>query len=129
MAPDPTTAENLLTSRDREIMAGAVLHLPAPAQPLKWQGEIAAANSEAVWNLARTHLTNAAERSQPEVVIDLSSVRFLDSSGLGVMVRIKKLAQHHGTKLVFRHVQPAVQNVIHLSRMEEFLLGQIRPRR
>src|SRR5439155_16301170 len=23
----------------------------------------------------------------------------------------KKLAQHHGTKLVFRHVQPAVQNV------------------
>ena len=89
MAPDPTTAENLLTSRDREIMAGAVLHLPARAQPLKWQGEITAANSEAVWNLARTHLTNAAERSQPEVVIDLSSVRFLDSSGLGVMVRIE----------------------------------------
>jgi len=42
----------------------------------------------------------------------------MDSSGLGVMVRIKKLAQHHGTKLVFQHVQPAVQNVIHLSRME-----------
>jgi len=84
---------------------------------------------EEVWNIARSHLTNAAETSQPEVIIDLSEVRFMDSSGLGVMVRIKKLAQHHGTKLVFKNVQPAVENVIQLSRMEEFLLGQTRPRR
>ena len=125
MAPDPTTAENLLTSGDREIMAGAVLHLPAPAQPLKWQGEITAANADEVWNIARSYLTNAAEASQPEVIIDLSSVQLrFGSDGTD-----RKLAQYHGTKLIFQHVQPAVQNVIHLSRMEEFLLGQIRPRR
>jgi len=129
IAPDQASAESLLTSRGMETMAGAALHLPTPAQPLTWQGEITAANAESVWNLARAHLTNAAEGSQPEVIIDLSSVRFMDSSGLGVMVRIKKLAQHHGTRLVFRHVQPAVQNVIHLSRMQEFLLGRTGTRR
>ena len=65
-APDQITAEQLLQKRDRELLAGVDLNTPAPARPLRWQGEITAANSEAVWNLARTHLTNAAERSQPK---------------------------------------------------------------
>jgi len=123
VAPDSMIAEQLLQKRDREIVAAVDLSTPPPAAPLRWCGEITAANSDEVWNIACSHLKNAAEESQPEVIIDLSDVRFMDSSGLGVMLRIKKLARHHGTKLVFRHVPAAVQNVIRLSRMEEFLLG------
>ena len=58
--------------------------------------------------------------------IDLTRVRFIDSSGLGVMVRTKKLAQRHGTKLVFTGLTPPVRNVLQLARLEEFLLGYTR---
>src|SRR5690242_6272608 len=58
-----------------------------------------------------------------ELTIDLGSVRFLDSSGLGIMVRAKKQAQRHGTRLCFTGLQPPVRNVVQLARLEEFLLG------
>ncbi len=125
VASDMGSAQQLLKIRAQES-AGAVKFLPT--QPLLWQGEITAANAEEVWNISRSHLTNAAEMSQAEVVIDLSAVRFIDSSGLGIMVRIKKLAQRHGTKLVFTAPQSAVLNVVRCSRLEEFLLGQFRAR-
>jgi len=121
-APDMSGAQQLLQSRARERKAGVASDL-APSRRLRWQGEITAANAEEVWITSHAHLESAAELSQPEVVIDLSAVRFIDSSGLGVMVRTKKLAQRHGTKLDFASLQPAVLNVVRLSRMEEFLLG------
>jgi len=121
-APDMSAAQQLLQSRALEMTAGVVSDL-APSQRLRWQGEITAANAEDVWLSSQAHMQSAAEASQPEVIIDLSAVRFIDSSGLGVMVRTKKLAQRHGTKLVFTSLQPAVLNVLRLSRMEEFLLG------
>ena len=52
----------------------------------------------------------------------MSGVRFMDSTGLGLMVRAKKLAQREQVKLEFIHLQPAVENVIQLARLEEFLL-------
>ena len=45
-------------------------------------------------------------------------------TGLGMMVRAKKLAQHEQVKLDFIHLQPAVQNVVHLARLDEFLLAE-----
>jgi anti-anti-sigma factor len=61
------------------------------------------------------------------LVIDLSGVRFMDSTGLGLMVRARKLARLEQVKLEFTHPQPAVQNVVHLARLEEFLLERKEP--
>jgi len=55
-------------------------------------------------------------------VIDLSRVRFIDSSGLGLMVRAKKVARSHGATLAFTGLQPAVHNVVRLAQLEAFLL-------
>jgi N-acetylglucosaminyldiphosphoundecaprenol N-acetyl-beta-D-mannosaminyltransferase len=129
MAPDVAHAQELLLARARECAAAVASDCDIQTEPLRWQGEITAANAEQVWNNCHSYLVHAAESSRPEVVIDMSAVRFIDSSGLGVMVRTKKLAQRHGTKLVFTALQPAVLNVLHLSRMEEFLLGAARARR
>jgi N-acetylglucosaminyldiphosphoundecaprenol N-acetyl-beta-D-mannosaminyltransferase len=123
-APNQQAAEEFLQSRDKENPSRMDDLRPSLAESLVWQGEITAVNAEEVWNLARSRLMKAAEESQPEVVIDLSLLRFIDSSGLGVMVRIKKLARHHGTKLVFKNPPPAVLNVVQISRLEEFLLGR-----
>jgi anti-anti-sigma factor len=95
------------------------LRTPAAPNPLLWQGEITAANAAEVWDTTETHLISKRRR---ELVIDMSGVRFMDSTGLGMMVRAKKLAQREEVKLEFVHLQPAVQNVVHLARLEEFLL-------
>jgi anti-anti-sigma factor len=50
-------------------------------------------------------------------------VRFIDSTGLGIMVRAKKLAQREQVKLEFIHPQPSVQNVVHIAKLEQFLFG------
>jgi anti-anti-sigma factor len=118
-APDLPSAQALIAARERE-QAGAVrLRSAAATNPLLWQGEITAANAQEVWERTEVHLTSKERR---ELVIDMSAVRFMDSTGLGMMVRARKLAEREQVKLDFTNLQPAVQNVVHLARLEQFLL-------
>jgi anti-anti-sigma factor len=118
-APDLASAQELIASRAREETDAVRLRSPAAINPLLWQGEITAANAKDVWDTTETHLTSKQRR---ELVIDMSAVRFMDSTGLGMMVRAKKLALREQVKLEFVHLQPAVQNVVQLARLEEYLL-------
>ncbi|MDT0681363.1 STAS domain-containing protein [Roseicyclus sp. F158] len=52
-----------------------------------------------------------------EVLLDLSSVRFLDSSGLGALVAVLKLAQPD-RRLMLSGMTPAVEKVFRLTRMD-----------
>jgi N-acetylglucosaminyldiphosphoundecaprenol N-acetyl-beta-D-mannosaminyltransferase len=117
-APDFASAQELIAARTREENGAVRLRSPAEINPLLWQGEITAANAQDVWSTTETHLTS---KQRSELVIDMSGVRFIDSTGLGLMVRAKKLAQREHVKLEFVHLQPAVQNVVRLARLEEFL--------
>ena len=118
-ASDLSSAQALIAARARE-QAGAVrLRSATATNPLLWQGEITAANAQEVWERTETHLTS---KQRHELIIDMSGVRFMDSTGLGIMVRAKKLAQREQVKLEFTNLQPAVQNVLHLARLENFLL-------
>jgi exopolysaccharide biosynthesis WecB/TagA/CpsF family protein/anti-anti-sigma factor len=120
-APDISSARELIAARAREENKAVRLRTPAAPNPLLWQGEITAANAAEVWDTTETHLTS---RQRRELVIDMSGVRFMDSTGLGMMVRARKLAQRERVKLEFVHLQPAVQNVVHLARLDEFLLAR-----
>jgi anti-sigma B factor antagonist len=53
----------------------------------------------------------------PRVVLDLSRVRFLDSSGLGAVVAVMKL-MGPGRKLELAGLTATVQKVFRLTRME-----------
>ena len=65
----------------------------------------------------------AAMPADPEMIeIDLSQTRFVDSSGLSVMLRTRKYATRQGVKVQFTGLQPNVLNVIRLSRLEAYLL-------
>jgi N-acetylglucosaminyldiphosphoundecaprenol N-acetyl-beta-D-mannosaminyltransferase len=117
--PDLATAQHLLRVRTREQLAPVSPQTAAAVMPLVWHGEITAANAEQVWENTRQYAEAApAERN---LALDLSDVRFIDSSGLGVMIRLKKLAQQQGANLTFKGIQPAVQNVIRMARLEQFL--------
>jgi N-acetylglucosaminyldiphosphoundecaprenol N-acetyl-beta-D-mannosaminyltransferase len=87
---------------------------------LAWQGEITAANALSVWEPTQNFLMTFAGRG--EVEVRMEAVEFIDSTGLGLMVRAKKLAQARGLTLGFTGIQANVRNVIGLARLEEYLL-------
>gem|GEM_PF-5054405 len=94
-------------------------HQESPA--LAWRDEITAVNIDEVWQLTLQHLETLATR-QSRVVIDLSHLRFIDSSGLGLMLRLKHWTQSAGLDLSFTDPQRNVQNVLHLAQLEQVLL-------
>jgi N-acetylglucosaminyldiphosphoundecaprenol N-acetyl-beta-D-mannosaminyltransferase len=89
--------------------------------PLRLHGEITAANAEDVWSSLKPALEEACA-SRNRVDLDVSEIRFIDSSGLGVLVRARKLARHHSASLHFAGLQPAVRNVLRLAQLEAFVL-------
>jgi N-acetylglucosaminyldiphosphoundecaprenol N-acetyl-beta-D-mannosaminyltransferase len=118
-APDLQTAQYLLQVRARQQSVVVTLRTAAAVSPLVWHGEITAANADRVWDITRTFVETW--RPERELTLDMADVRFIDSSGLGLMVRAKKLAWQRGLNLTFRGLQPAVQNVVHVARLEAFL--------
>jgi len=99
------------------LRTNAGASLPA----LTWSGELTAANAEEIWLRTMDHVT-ARALVQRGLTIDLGNLRFIDSSGLGVMVRTRKYAARQGLDLRFTDPQPNVLNVIRLSRLDEYLL-------
>jgi N-acetylglucosaminyldiphosphoundecaprenol N-acetyl-beta-D-mannosaminyltransferase len=120
-APDLASAQYLVQVRARERSAAVTLRTPAAVTPLVWHGEITARNATQVWENTREYLE--APRRDGDLALDLSAVRFIDSSGLGLMIRAKKLAHQKGAKLVFIGIQPAVKNVIQIAQLQQFLLN------
>ena len=89
---------------------------------LAWRGEVTAANGEQVWEETRAYLT-ALRDERLQLEIDLREVRFIDSTGVGVMIRAKKLALRQGVRMRFTNPSPAARNVLRLAHLEEFLIG------
>ena len=64
----------------------------------------------------RAELGRAIEEpSPPRVVLDLSGVSFLDSTGVGVLVGALKRAREAGGALHFCHAQPRVKRVFEIT--------------
>jgi N-acetylglucosaminyldiphosphoundecaprenol N-acetyl-beta-D-mannosaminyltransferase len=119
-AADIPAARELIATRAREEISPAAA--PPPPSILRWQGEVTAANAGQVWATTESHIL-AHSAAHDHVTIDLSAVRFMDSSGAGLMVRARKLAQRHGCKLTFLNPQLPILNVLRIARLEEFVLG------
>jgi anti-anti-sigma factor len=99
------------------VGAGPVHTMPV----LVWYGEVTASNAEDVWERTQHHLACASQQNGA-LTVDLGHVSFIDSTGLAVMIRARKFAKQHAFHLTFTGLQPPVQNVLRLARMEDFLL-------
>ena len=118
-ATDALEARALIARRDREQSTLVVVN--GASRPLAWQGEITADNAERVWRLTEEPINRYCAQRR-KVFIDLSDVRFVDSTGLGIMVRAKQFAERWGGSLRFAGAQPDVRSVLRLSRLESGLL-------
>lgn len=121
-ATDLSAARALIDERLGEQNVVATLNLAGPQEPLAWQGDIIAANEEEVWRMTKMHLEHS-RGSEAAMNINLAGVRFIDSTGVRLMVQVRKEARLRGIQLKFTEPQPAVQNVLRILRMENYLLG------
>ncbi len=69
------------------------------------------------------------EEAVPSISVDLADVGFMDSSGMGVMVQILRLAEETGAALRVEHPNRNVHDQLQLSGLAELLgLPAVEPR-
>jgi N-acetylglucosaminyldiphosphoundecaprenol N-acetyl-beta-D-mannosaminyltransferase len=88
---------------------------------LAWQGEVIAANAEAVWGLTLKHLTSVGPPPRQTFIIDLSRLRFIDSAGAELMRRLRAWARQLEKEMQFLGSQPDVRNVLRLAKLGDLL--------
>lgn len=65
----------------------------------------------------KASLLELFEKNVALLAVDLSQVRFIDSSGLGALLAGYKNANLHNARLVLVGVQPRVQSMFELTRL------------
>ena len=76
-------------------------------------GEIDLASAPAVWDALEPALQDATC-----VIVDLSSVRFIDSTGLSVLVRAHRRLAHNGGTLVVRSPSEMAGRVLRITGLD-----------
>lgn len=89
---------------------------------LAWCGEIIAANSEDVWRMTTDHVQAFVAGQATLIIIDLARLRFIDSSGAALMLRLKQWARTLQAEIIFAHPQANIRNVLRLTRLDQLLL-------
>jgi anti-anti-sigma factor len=89
---------------------------------IRWAGEVTARNAVELG----AHTDSELSQISPGMtaVIDLSRVTFVDSTGIGLMLRFKKHLKRRNIDLKFLNSTESVRNVLRHTRLEEYLLGQ-----
>lgn len=77
-------------------------------------------NMQTVPALAETAHTLLAQISG-DVSVDLSAVSRADSAGLVLLIDLQRLAQRRQCSIQFRHLPDQLQQILHLSELDEIL--------
>lgn len=115
------------TAADAEEMA-STLFAPRTSQSdgeprsLSWCGEITAANVDEVWRMMEDHLQVFAASHTNVIIIDLAQLRFIDSSGAALMLRLKQAARALRMEVLFFGPQASIRNVLRLTQADQLLL-------
>jgi anti-sigma B factor antagonist len=81
---------------------------------VSFQGEVDLEHSPR----AREVLLECVERGKP-VLVDLSGVAYIDSSGVASLVEAFQLARRKGTDFALAEVNPAALRVLELARLDK----------
>lgn len=68
----------------------------------------------------RAALLELAARTTGPLLIDLSAVSHIDSSGVGTMVYLKREVERRGRKLYLVALQPRVRGVFEITNLDKF---------
>jgi anti-sigma B factor antagonist len=62
----------------------------------------------------------AESRDMPRFALDLNAVDYLSSSGVAILVGLKRRIDARGGKLVFFHVQPVVTDLLRIMKLDRY---------
>jgi anti-sigma B factor antagonist len=62
------------------------------------------------------------ERNEPRIAIDLVNVDYLSSSGVAILVGIKRRIDARNGKVVLFHLQPIVLDLLKVMRLDQYLI-------
>ncbi len=118
VALDAVEARRIIVAREEKRALTVVM---SPNERILLQGEITAANADEMWDLLKGTVHTLCTTNS-RILIDLSDVTFIDSTGLGLLIKARKEAAALGATLHYADVTPDVRNVMKMARMEAFLL-------
>lgn len=60
------------------------------------------------------------EQSAPRMVADLASVDYLSSSGVALLLGLKRRVENRGGKIVYYNIQPMVMDLLSVMKLDRF---------
>jgi N-acetylglucosaminyldiphosphoundecaprenol N-acetyl-beta-D-mannosaminyltransferase len=115
IAGDAIEAREIIESRAREQKIALI----TPTQPLPLQGEITNTNVEKLWRRTRAAMKRRAFGRR--LLIDLADVRFMDTSGVKMLLHMQEFAVRWGIRLAFCNPSDAVRNVLHSAKLDHLI--------
>jgi anti-sigma B factor antagonist len=70
----------------------------------------------------RIMLLDVLDRKAARIILDLSGVRYIDSSGVGTIVELKRRAMQTDSKVVLVGLQPRVRSLFEITRLDKFFI-------
>ena len=68
----------------------------------------------------RKVLLDYVQQKTPRLIIDLSAVTYVDSSGVGTLVELKRKLDRQRGQVVLVGVQPRVKSVFEITQLDKF---------
>lgn len=65
-------------------------------------------------------LVEIVDKKSERIVLDLSGVSYMDSSGVGTLVEIKRRVDRHKGRFVLAALQPRVYGVFEITQLHKF---------
>lgn len=98
------------TTLEIETSADAFGHL------VRLQGEIDLRSSPKL----RDKMVQLSDERGARIILDLTGVRYVDSSGVGTMVELKRRVDRSGGSVVLVGLQPRVKSVFEITHLDQF---------
>jgi anti-sigma B factor antagonist len=65
-------------------------------------------------------LRGTVDRKPARIILDLSGVSYVDSSGVGTIVELKRRAMRHESRIILVGLQERVRSVFEITRLDKF---------
>lgn len=88
-------------------------HASGPVDAITLSGKLDASNGPRIREALKEHVADG----RPFLVIDLSDVSFVDSTGLSALVSAFKVSREHAGEVALSGLQPPVRTLVELTRL------------
>lgn len=75
----------------------------------------------------RESLHTAVDAGVGDLVVDVSDVELVDSTGLGALLSAHRRARRAGRRLVLRGVGPDLHRILHRTRLDRIIAFEVAP--